>query len=228
MKTFVITVMLIALYLLYRIAFPKRAETKRGNDVPQKKETDANDVVVKSSFVRGNRSQPAPTPATTEKSENQTKKPDIFAPGNGNRTAVIPPEKLDEVFGAEPKPDDLDIEPDDEPDTAELDAEEEAEELRQVLGKDAEPADGLTYEEMAEAIDAVNNPSDETGKETARVLSGLEETDMFEQLVSGDEGKALRIKAVIDRYEQSLLPETSQEDEDRNEYGDFNIADFLS
>jgi hypothetical protein len=228
MNAFVITVMLIALYLLYHIAFPRQAETKRDNDIPIKEEPDTDDVVVKSRFVRDNRSQAAPSPSTSEKSENQTKKADIFAAGNGKFEAVIPPEKLDEVFGNEPNPDDLDIPPDDEPDMQEVDAEEEAEELRQVLGKDAGPASGFTYEEISEAIDAANSQPEKTGKAAAKVLSGLEKTDMFEQLVSGDKGKALWIKAVIERYEQSILPETTQEDEDSNEYGDFNIADFLS
>ncbi|MDR3262133.1 MAG: hypothetical protein LBT78_09930 [Tannerella sp.] len=226
MKTFVVTVMLVALYLLYRIAFSGQAETEKGHDIPVKKETDTDAVVVKSRFVRGNRRQPQPTPATAEKSENQTEKPRIFAAGNESRAAVIPSEKLDEVFGSEVNPDDLDIPPDDETDGP--DADDEAEELRQTLGKDAEPANGFTWEEMAQAVETVNSPPEGTANEAARILSGLEKTDMFEQMIAGDEGKALRIKAVIERHVQSLLPEDAREDNDNDEYGDFNIAGFLS
>jgi hypothetical protein len=51
---------------------------------------------------------------------------------------------------------------------------------------------------------------------------------MFEQLVSGDEGKRLRIAAVIDRHIRSLNPETEVADNsDDNEYSDFNIAEYL-
>jgi hypothetical protein len=160
------------------------------------------------------------------KSENQTEKADIFAAGNENRTTVIPAEKLDEVFGTDPNPDDLDIPPDDE--TEELDGEEEAEELRQTLGKDAEIAGGFTYEEMETAIDAANNPKPETvAKEAAKALSDLEKTDMFEQLVSSDAGRALRINAVLDHYEQSATPESANVDSDKD-LEDFDIMNFLS
>jgi hypothetical protein len=224
MKAFVITVMLIALFLLYRIAFPKHVETKKGNDIPVKRETNTDDVVVKRRYVCPAPGQPQPTPATALKSENQTEKADIFAAGNENRTTVIPSEKLDEVFGTDPNPDDLDIPPDDDPDESEA---EEAEELRGTLGGDARLADGFTYEEMATAIDAVNNPSEETEKEAARVLSGLEKTDMFEQLVSSDAGRALRINAVLDHYEQSVTPESANVDSDKD-LEDFDIMNFLS
>jgi hypothetical protein len=50
---------------------------------------------------------------------------------------------------------------------------------------------------------------------------------MFEKLVSGDEGKRQQITAVIDRHIKSLIPEVANESND-NDYGDFNIADFLS
>jgi hypothetical protein len=49
----------------------------------------------------------------------------------------------------------------------------------------------------------------------------------IEKLVSGDEVKRQQITAVIDRHIKSLFPEIANESND-NDYGDFNIADFLS
>ena len=229
MKTLVLIIMLVALYLLYRIAFPKRRETKQGSEIPQKRETDASEAVVKSRFVRPVQGQPQPTYATPLKTDLQEEKPSIFAGGNEKKDAVIPPGKLDEVFADEPNPEDLDIPPDEDDENDETDLDEEAEEFLQTPGSDAEMADGLTIEEMSETIEAIHNPTDEK----AGLLYRMEKTDMFEQLVSGDEGKAARIKAVIDRYIQSRYPEVEnvtddKENDNGNEWKDFDISFYVS
>jgi hypothetical protein len=230
MKLFAATVMLVALFLLYRIAYPpKPAATKKGDDIPEKKEIDADEVVGKSHFVRPPDSHPQTTPATVLNPEKQDEKAYIFAPENGKTDAVIPFDRLDEIFGDEqPDEDDLDISPDDEPDENEPDedmpdADEEAEELRQALGQETEFADGFSIEEMETATKAIDTPTDEN----AEILYRVENTDMFEKLVSGDEGKRQQITAVINRHIQSLFPEVANESND-NEYSNFNIADFLS
>jgi hypothetical protein len=125
----------------------------------------------------------------------------------------------------------LDIPPDenetDESDESDNpDADEEAEELRQVLEQetDAELANGLSIEEMETATKAIDSPTDDDSE----ILYRVEKTDMFEQLVSGDEGKRLRIAAVIDRHIRSLNLETEVADNnDDNEYSNFNIAEYL-
>jgi len=155
MKTLVLIIMLVALYLLYRIAFPKRRETRQGSEIPQKRETDASEAVVKSRFVRPVQGQPQPTYATPLKTDFQEEKPSIFAGGNEKKDAVIPPGKLDEVFADEPNPEDLDIPPDEDDENDETDLDEEAEEFLQTPGSDAEMADGLTIEEMSETIEAI-------------------------------------------------------------------------
>jgi hypothetical protein len=154
-------------------------------------------------------------------SENQEVKPLIFAPETGKSQAMVPPAELDEIFEDEPNPEDLDIPPDDEADEPDWDADEEAEEL-QTLGRDADMADGLSIEEMTEAAKAIDKPSDEN----AKLLLKVEPTDMFEQMVSGDEGKAAQIKKMIDRYVQGIQQEEAENES--KEYGDFNISDFLS
>jgi hypothetical protein len=226
MKLFAATVMLVALFLLYRIAYPKQQVAKKGDDVPEKKEIDTGEVVGKSHFVQPVVSQPQPTPATVLNTEKQEEKANTFAPENGKIEAIIPFDRLDEIFGDEqPDEDDLDIEPDeDETGEDEPDAEEESEELRQILGQEAELADGFSIEEMEDAAKAIDTPTDEY----AGILYRVEKTDMFEKLVSGDEVKRQQITAVIDRHIKSLFPEVANESSDDNEYSSFNIADFLS
>jgi hypothetical protein len=156
-------------------------------------------------------------------------KPLTFVPENGKTNAVIPSEALDEVFDTPPVPMDIDYpleriedEPEDEA-TGEPDADEEAEELRQSLGRDAVFASGFTYEDMVQAIETTDHPQEGKTQAAGEVFYNLEKTDLFEQLVSGDADRAARIKAVIDRHEQSLTPK-----ETADKYGKFDITDFLS
>ena len=113
-------IMLVALYLLYRIAFPKQTKPVEGNVTAP----DAPEVVVKSRFVRPLCSQPQPTHTTPLESEFQEEKPSIFAAGNEKRPAVIPTDELDKFFEDEPNPEDLDIDDDDD-DEIDIDIEDE-------------------------------------------------------------------------------------------------------
>ena len=221
MKILALIIMFIALFLLYRIAYPKRPATKKNDDTTCKKETDISEIVIKTRFVRPNIGQPQPTTTTPANADSQEEKPFIFAGGNEKKDVVITTEKLDEVFSNEPNPEDLDIEPDKEEE--EIDADEEAEELRKTLGRDAEPAGGLSIEEMTEAAKAIDNPSDKN----AGILFKVEKTDMFEKLVSGDEGKTARIKMIIDRHFRSQYPEVKNEENNSNEWKNFDIRKHL-
>jgi len=221
--------MLIALYLLYRIAFPKQISPKTDDENPQKTEPDLSEMIIKSRFVRPESGQNATNRTTLLQSDIQDEKPPIFAAGSDERSAIIPQEKMNEVFSQdEPNPYELEIEPDEDDETDETaDLEEEAEELRQILGNNAENvSSGLSIEEITEAAAAVENPTDEKGA----ILFRVEKTDMFEQLVSGDTGKAERIKAIIERHVQSIYPTDENDSVDygnENEWKNFDVESFL-
>jgi len=240
MKTAALMIMLVALYLLYRIAFPpKPTETKKSDAPPRKKETDVSQVVVKSRFIRPNAGLLQTTHSSDLKADSQEENQHIFASGNEKKGAVIPSERLNEVFGEEPNPEELDILPDEEEEAEVTDLEEEAEDLWQTLGRDAELAAGLSIEEMTEAAEAIKTPVDEKGG----LLYRVEGTDMFEKLVCGDEGKAARIREVIERHLGSRGGEGRNEGEgwdgrdrwdnggnkkdDNNDWKNFNMQEFL-
>jgi hypothetical protein len=63
MKPLVFLIIVLCLFLLYRIAFAKQPEEKRNGDIPQNRETDPSEAVVKNHFVRPLPAQPPPTPA---------------------------------------------------------------------------------------------------------------------------------------------------------------------
>ena len=230
MKVFAVVVMLISLFLLYRIAYPKRPELKKNDDTHRKRDIDISEVVITTRFVRPDFGQPQPTRTISEKEDVLEKKPYIFAAGNENRNAVIPKEKLDEVFG-EVNPEDLDIEPEeDEKEFKEFKDFKESEDNRDdwddegfEIEQGAELASGMSIEEMTEAAKAIDHPTDDK----AGILFKVEKTDMFEQLVSGDEGKAERIKAIIARHIQNLPSEDTNEDSENDDMDNIDVSEFL-
>jgi len=213
MKLFAMLSIIVALYFLYRLAFPKKTESPKSNESLLKKRTDEKSIVGQSRVVLGSRSQPPPTPATPSKSDNSEEKAETFAADN-------PPETMNIDVPAEYENES------EEPENDEVDADEEAEELRQTLGSEAELAAGFSYEEMDLAVDAVNQPESENEAEAAEVLYRLEHTECVEQLAAVSPEKALRIKSLISLHVQSIEP--ADEENRIEDTSGFNIADFLS
>jgi rubrerythrin len=232
--------MLAALYLLYRIAYPKQAGTKKNKEAQKEtspeKSKNVPDVMGKSRYVAPDRSQPVQTPATSPETEKVIEKENTFAAETEEKRSVeIPVEQLDEVFGEETNREFMSIplETENENNGTEsdvnYDAEEEAEELNRMLGREPEYADGIDYDDLRTAAKVVSEQPSEVSEETAATLEKLEHTDMFEWLVSGDEGKANWIKAVVERNIPKTMPEDEQTEDDTSDadYGDF-VAGFLS
>jgi hypothetical protein len=231
MKFLILVIILFSLYLIYRLSFPGQAENRRGDKPKLPEAMNEDEAVLKNRFVFDFQRQPLPTPATPENSDKQDKNTPIFAAGNAEWNVIIPMEELPEIFGEDINPDDLDIEPDaNETDSDdEPDADEETEEIRQSAGGIEGYAEGFTYDELATAIHDADK-QEAMAKVSLETLRDLAQTDMFEQLVSGDAGRAARIAAVLDHSEQSLASrdeDAAEEDKD-NEYQNFDITQFLS
>jgi len=228
MKFLAIISLLVALYFLYRIAYPKQTLSKKNDDIPEKRAKNIHNIMGKSRFVLPDRSKPLQTPATSFESDNKEDKPSIFASETEEkRSAAVPPDKLDEVFANDPDPDELDIPPDDEnEDAIDYTAEEEAEELNSIQGREVMFAEGLDYDDLKQISKVVKEQPKSVNEETGKTLTALENTDMFEMLVSGDEGKRNWIQAIIDRNIRNRMPETESKTSGMD-YGDFDIADFI-
>ncbi|MDR2680861.1 MAG: hypothetical protein LBC47_08650 [Tannerella sp.] len=231
MKFLAVIIMLAALYLLYRIAFPKHVETKKDRDVQHEKPNTVPDVMGKSRFVLHDGSQSVQTPATILETENVTEKADIFAAKTEERkSAVIPTDELDEVFDENVNPEIMSIPLDEHGDGDEDEIDfgiEEAEEQNRASGQERAFAEGFDYDELQTVAKAVNEQPETVSEKTVRTIVALEHTDMFDLLANGDEGKMNWIKTIIDRHVQSTMPETENE-EINTDYGDFELSDFLS
>jgi hypothetical protein len=243
MQLLAIIILFIALFLLYRIAYPKQSVEKKGNDALPDKPKTLPDVVGKSNFVLPHLRQPKQTPTTLEGFEKEVENAVTFAPeSEKKRSAVIPAEQLDDVFSdkqyaenSNPPNDeddddgtgiviDDDTEDDDQTDIDE--AAEEAEELNRALGHQAIYADGIDFDDLQTVAKIIDEQPNEVSKQTADTITALEHTDMFEMLISGDESKSKWIKTIIERNVQKVLPEMESDKSDTTDYGDF-LADFL-
>jgi len=179
-------IMLIALFLLYRIAYPKQASPKKDNETTRGKPESVPDVMGKSRFVLPDRSKPQQTPATLQETEKREEKPDIFAAETKKeRPVAIPAEQVNEVFDDNSNSEIMSIPLDDEnEDESEIDFEaEEAEELHRALGHEPVTAEGIDYDKLRTVVKVVNEQPEEVSEETGRTLVALENTDMFEKLV---------------------------------------------
>jgi len=232
MKLLALIIMLVALFLMYRIAYPKQANTEKDSVMPDEKPKSLPGVMGKSRFVLPDRSKPLQTPATVLETEKGVEKEFTFAAETAEkRSAVIPAEQLDEVFDGDSNVEfmsiPLEVENEDEEDENEIDFEaEEAEEIRQALGHEAIFADGIDYDDLQTVVKVVKEQPDEVSEETGRTLVALENTDMFELLVSGDKGKENWIKSIVERCVQNKTEKTENPILDIDCDG-FDVADFL-
>jgi hypothetical protein len=229
MQLLILLIILFSLYLIYRLSFPDQAVKQEKEKTPPK-QSDGYEAVPKSRFVLPAQSNSAQHDDRGKESDKQDKTTDIFAAGNEKPDAVvIPLEALDEVFGEDVHPEDLDIEPDESESESDLDADEEAEELRLNAGEIEGYAGGYTYDELAAVIHEADRQSGEMTKADVEKLRDFSQTDMFERLVSGDADRAVRIASILDRNEQCLAEQDKGVADDSDDaYRHFDIEQFLS
>jgi len=217
--------MLVALYLLYRIAYPKQAAATSGDDIPSKETKPAHDVIGKSRFVLSERSQPLQTPATQADSEKVEENVYIFAADTEKeRSLAIPAEQLDEVFGEGNEM--MSIPLDDE----DGDMDFEAEDDEPAMEHEAMYADGYDFEDLQQLAQAIREQPETVNEQTEKILVALEHSELLEMLADGEDGKVNWIKSVVDRH---IRESVNWDERDCGDFGggeeltDFEISDFL-
>ena len=214
-------ILLVALYLLFRLAFPKHLFQSKANDSTLGNEKINKDepynVIGKSRFVSALQSQPQPTYATSLESDISKENPNTFAP-NLNPKEILSSQESDSLFNQEPDisiPLEVDSK-ETEPEPEYAFEEEESEELRQVLQGEVELASGITFEQMNLALDAVNHSNGNNQAEVGEILYRMQDTDYISQLSAISFEKAERIKALIALHEQSIIKDIKEEDSTNN------------
>ena len=226
--------MLIVLFRLYRIAYPKKGVPEKDNEIPSGKPEATPDVMGKSRFVLPDRSQSLQTPAINPETEKAAENAPTFAAETGkNKSAVIPSEQLNEVFGDDSNPEIMSLSLEEWNGNQEEDEidweEEEAEEMQRVSGEKILFANGIGYDDLQEIAAVIRERPAEVSEETGQKMVELEGTDMFEQLVSGNKKTEDWVKSVVERIVQNMNPEPEPENENEEsnmDYNNFDVSEY--
>jgi len=206
MKTILVSLMLLALYLLYRIAFPKPIKKKKPTSVLSRQKINEKEIIGQSRVVLSFQRQAVPVAAKTYETVSSPENADSFVPENESGMMDIS----------------VSLEHQDEPEEPEIDPEEEAEELRQLMGDEPDLASGFTFEELEQTVHEVNHPSG-NDRQVAKVIYRLQDTDCITQLAAISPEKAERIKSLISLHVNEVESKTGNGKPDQPD-----ITGFLS
>lgn len=209
MKTILVTVMLLALYLLYRIAFPKPIKKQRPTSVLSRQKVNEKEIIGQSRVVLSFQRQAVPVAAKTCETVSSDKNEASFVPESESGIMDIS----------------VPLQQEDETEEQEIDPEEEAEELRQLTGNETEFASGCTFEELEQTVLEVNHPSG-NDRQVAKVIYRLQDTDCITQLAAISTEKAERIKSLINLNVNEVESKTGKTGNENPDQPD--IAGFLS
>ena len=209
MKTILIAIMLLALYLLYRIAFPKPIKKQKPTSVLSRQKINEKEIIGQSRVVLSFQRQAVPDTAKTCKTVSSHENADSFVPESESGM-------MDSSVS---------LQHEDEPEEQEIDPEEEAEELRQLTGNETELAIGLTFEELEQTVQEVNHPSG-NDRQVAKVIYRLQDTDCISQLAAISPEKAERIKSLISLHVNEVESKTGKTGNEKP--GQPDITGFLS
>lgn len=215
-RIFIIAIVLyllfIVCYLVWEQSVKRRQNAAKKSAFNPFKSPPKEDIVGKSGFDLRHSLPQATTLIKSEKREENTP---TFAEENAggesqNTPAVIPPSELDKVFSSGQQTDDsgeIDLIINDEPQGEESDDDEEyvdTEESGEAGGlSGVNVASGLYFDDLSGMMKTVDNPEAATEQEredAGRVLVEVRQTDMFEQVVSGEAKKKVTAGKLMDNY----------------------------
>lgn len=209
MKTILVGILLLVLYLLSRIAFPKPTKKQRITPGLFRPKVNEKEVIGQSRVVLSFQRQAVPITARTCEPISSDENTNSFVPENETGLMDIS----------------VSLEHGNENEEPEIDPEEEAEELRQLTGSEPELAGGFTFEELEQTVNEVNHPS-KNDRQVAKVLYRIQDTDCVTQLAAISPEKAERIKSLISLHVNEVESKTGKTDEEKSDQPDIN--GFLS
>jgi len=233
-KIFIIAIglylLFLACYLLWEWLVKRRRNATKNATFNPFRSAPKEDIIGKSGFDLRHSLPEATTLIKSEKREENTP---IFAGGNAkedtpNTPAVVPPDRLDQVFSStssEDDSDEIDLVIDDKPeDESESDEDDdnkdydESEDAEEAAGGSV--ATGVKFNELAGMLKTVDNhetATQEEKEEAGRVITEIRQTDMFEQVVSGEPKKKTVLSALMDEHFAAFHRRKREAGEETNE-----------
>jgi hypothetical protein len=201
--------MLIALIvgvILYYIAlFRKfRKDSQKGNPKQASKLKMKTEIIGKSTYRLG---QEKPSKAIDRQLYKAEENDYTFAPPDENNS----PNLLDVEFK---------MEYDDELTDEEL----EAEEIACFMGEETPPAQGISFEEMAQAVEVLQqiSPPEKEERQAVQTFSKMEQTGLFDTMMKQLENGRQKVTQLLNRYDAVLVAESIED-----EISDFDINNYM-
>lgn len=127
---------------------------------------------------------------------------------------------------AEPMQVDFEIEYDDEEEDPLIDL--ELEEIALLTNEDIKSAQGLSFEEMSQAVEVIQQKetTEEIERQAAQTISLMQQTALFDIMIEQLDGGRQRVADILSKYETGLVNNDS-ESASANELEEFDLDSYL-
>jgi len=125
----------------------------------------------------------------------------------------------------EPLQVDFEMEYDEDEDFLDL----ETEEMELLTQFDSQTAQGLSFEEMSQAVDAIqqSNINDESERKAIQTITQMQQTDLFELMIKQIDGGRERVAEMLSRVEKENTPENIYHNEHNIDLKEFDLGRYL-
>lgn len=105
----------------------------------------------------------------------------------------------------------------------------EAEEMAILAQYDSQSAQGLSFEEMSQAVDAIRQKgiSKESERQAVQTIAQMQQTDLFELMIEQIEGGRQRVAEMLNRIEKEVSHEKMDIEEADNVLKEFDLDKYL-
>ena len=221
----------ILLYLVWVLLYMQRNRIKKFLYPKVKLPPDIVSIYPDDDDIMGKTKTQLSQVVTNDDTLSQIEKPienaTIFAASNENtRSTRVDNSELDSVFSDSPEPMDLDIE-------SEYDEQEllEEEDLNCFVDDETtEPASGIPYDEMENLIQVMkqSESSQEAELTAVNTIQHMEQTELFQLMVSQIAGGKERVTDMLNKYKTDLTDNKIDNAESRDDdFQQFEINNFL-
>ena len=106
---------------------------------------------------------------------------------------------------------------------------EKAEEMDILAQYDSQSAQGLSFEEMSQAVDAIRQKgiSKESERQAVQTIAQMQQTDLFELMIEQIEGGRQRVAEMLNRIEKEVSHEKMDIEEADNVLKQFDLDKYL-
>lgn len=105
----------------------------------------------------------------------------------------------------------------------------EAEEMELLTQFDSQTAQGLSFEEMSQAVEAIQQSdiNEESERKAVQTITQMQQTDLFELMIKQIDGGRERVAEMLSRVEKENTPENIYHNEHNIDLKEFDLGRYL-